>query len=105
MLKSVNLLDRCLFCKDSFSSEMELQCHLTTHSRPFKCSMCSESFHVEYLLDKHVQSVHSSEDGTDRQTPSQRVSDRGTPKSQHPQNVKVKVKSAQINHHIQDTLA
>lgn len=59
---------------------------------------------MEYLLDKHVQSVHASEDGTDRQTPSQRVSDRGTPKSQHPQNVKVKVKSARINHDISDTL-
>lgn len=55
-----NCICRCLFCKESFTSEMDLQCHLTTHNKPFKCSMCDESFHVEYLLDKHLQSVHTN---------------------------------------------
>ena len=49
---------RCLFCKDSFGSEMELQCHLTTHKKAFPCPLCEEAFHVEYLLDKHMQSKH-----------------------------------------------
>ena len=39
---------------------MDLQCHLATHNKPFKCSMCEESFLVEFLLDKHIQSVHST---------------------------------------------
>ncbi|KAH3775877.1 hypothetical protein DPMN_177287 [Dreissena polymorpha] len=38
---------------------MDLQCHLATHNKLFKCSMCEESFLVEYLLDKHLQLVHS----------------------------------------------
>ncbi|KAK3085786.1 hypothetical protein FSP39_008679 [Pinctada imbricata] len=55
----VNKPYRCLFCKDSFSTEMDLQCHLTTHNKPLKCPMCDEAFNVEYLLDKHVNEVHS----------------------------------------------
>ena len=49
-----------MFCKESFTSEMDLQCHLATHNKPFKCSMCDDSFLVEFLLDKHLQNVHSS---------------------------------------------
>jgi hypothetical protein len=52
---------RCLFCKDSFSTEIELQCHLTEHKKQFPCPLCDEAFHVEYLLDKHVQSKHCAE--------------------------------------------
>ena len=49
---------RCLFCKESFGAEVELQCHLTTHKKQFPCPQCEEEFHVEYLLDKHVETCH-----------------------------------------------
>ena len=52
---------RCLFCKEAFSTEVELQCHLTTHKKQFPCPLCDEAFHVEYLLDKHIQSKHCPE--------------------------------------------
>ncbi|XP_005096459.2 zinc finger protein 423 [Aplysia californica] len=50
---------RCLFCQESFTSEVELQCHLTTHSKQFTCPMCDQAFHIEYLLDQHMQSCHT----------------------------------------------
>lgn len=50
---------RCLFCHLSYSSELELQYHLTTHKKQFCCKLCDEAFHVEFLLDKHVQIKHS----------------------------------------------
>ena len=53
---------RCLFCAESFTSEMELQCHLTTHSKPFRCPMCEQAFHIEYLLDQHLQTEHADAD-------------------------------------------
>lgn len=53
---------RCLFCAESFTSEMELQCHLTTHSKPFRCTMCEQAFHIEYLLDQHMQTEHADAD-------------------------------------------
>lgn len=53
---------RCLFCSESFTSEMELQCHLTTHSKPFRCPMCEQAFHIEYLLDQHLQTDHGDSD-------------------------------------------
>lgn len=53
---------RCLFCAESFTSEMELQCHLTTHSKPFRCPMCEQAFHIEYLLDQHMQTDHGEVD-------------------------------------------
>ena len=43
---------------------MDLQCHLATHNKPFKCSMCDESFLVEFLLDKHLQNAHSGAPST-----------------------------------------
>ncbi|XP_055891595.1 zinc finger protein 423-like isoform X3 [Biomphalaria glabrata] len=49
---------RCLFCQESFTSEVELQCHLTTHSKQFNCPMCDQAFHIEYLLDQHMQTKH-----------------------------------------------
>ena len=73
---------RCLFCKDSFASEMDLQCHLTTHNKPLKCSMCDEGFNVEYLLDKHMHDVHAN--------PARDRSPRGGASSQ-PSPVKIKV--------------
>ncbi|KAK2152612.1 hypothetical protein LSH36_323g03140 [Paralvinella palmiformis] len=55
---------RCLFCKDSFTSETELQSHINTHKKQFTCPLCDEAFHVEYLLDKHMQTNHSPEGTT-----------------------------------------
>ena len=52
---------RCLFCKESFGSETELQTHLATHKKQFCCSLCDEAFHVEYLLDKHMQIKHNAD--------------------------------------------
>ncbi|GAB6028794.1 hypothetical protein CHUAL_004607 [Chamberlinius hualienensis] len=51
---------RCLFCHFSYNSELELQCHLTTHKKQFACALCDEAFHVEFLLDRHMQSKHAS---------------------------------------------
>ncbi|ELU11801.1 hypothetical protein CAPTEDRAFT_220354 [Capitella teleta] len=51
---------RCLFCKDSFASDAELQSHLDSHKKQFACPVCEEAFHVEYLLDKHMQTKHSA---------------------------------------------
>lgn len=52
---------RCLFCRASFCSELELQFHLPTHTRQFHCPvpLCGETFQVEFLLDKHMQTQHS----------------------------------------------
>jgi hypothetical protein len=51
---------RCLFCKESFTSDAELQSHLDSHKKQFACPVCDEAFHVEYLLDKHMQTKHST---------------------------------------------
>ena len=58
---------RCLLCRDSFASEAELQHHLDGHKKQFPCPLCPEAFHVEYLLDKHMQTVHSP--GAHKATP------------------------------------
>ncbi|PNF19514.1 Zinc finger protein 423 [Cryptotermes secundus] len=52
---------RCLFCHLSFGTELEMQFHLAAHSKQFHCPLCQEAFHVEFLLDKHVQTHHSSQ--------------------------------------------
>ncbi|KAJ9590409.1 hypothetical protein L9F63_016570, partial [Diploptera punctata] len=52
---------RCLFCRLSFASEIEMQFHLAAHSKQFHCPLCQEAFHVEFLLDKHMQTHHSSQ--------------------------------------------
>ncbi len=54
---------RCFFCKESFGSEAEMQRHLATHKKQFPCPLCEEAFHVEYLLDKHLQTKHCPEGG------------------------------------------
>lgn len=53
---------RCFFCKDSFAVESDLQTHVTTHKKQFVCPICHEAFLVEYLLDKHLETKHSSPD-------------------------------------------
>ncbi|XP_066973980.1 zinc finger protein 423 isoform X1 [Macrobrachium rosenbergii] len=52
---------RCLLCTLSLGSEAELAAHVATHQRQFQCSLCDDAFHVEFLLDKHMQTQHNSE--------------------------------------------
>ncbi|XP_013383737.1 zinc finger protein 423-like, partial [Lingula anatina] len=60
---------RCLFCKDSFSAELDLQMHLTSHKKEFMCPACNEAFHVEFLLDKHIQDKHADSTSSAAPTP------------------------------------
>ncbi|CAG9809332.1 unnamed protein product [Chironomus riparius] len=53
-------LIKCIFCRVTCSSELEMHFHfLSTHVKQFRCPACSESFHVEFLLDRHLQTHHS----------------------------------------------
>jgi hypothetical protein len=49
---------RCFFCRDGFSSELELSAHVAAHKKPFSCPLCGESFLVEFLLDRHLEMKH-----------------------------------------------
>lgn len=52
---------RCIFCRVTCSSELEMHFHfLSTHVKQFRCPACSESFHVEFLLDRHLQMHHAA---------------------------------------------
>ncbi|XP_062712786.1 zinc finger protein 423 homolog isoform X2 [Aedes albopictus] len=53
---------QCVFCRVVCSSELEMQFHLAAHARKFKCPACPESFHVEFLLDRHMQTHHSQKE-------------------------------------------
>ncbi|XP_058826649.1 zinc finger protein 423 homolog isoform X2 [Topomyia yanbarensis] len=55
---------QCVFCRVVCSSELEMQFHLAAHARKFKCPACPESFHVEFLLDRHMQTHHSQKEIT-----------------------------------------
>lgn len=48
----------CSFCKQQFSTNIEMQFHLTDHIKQFHCKFCPEIFHIEYLLDKHMEFYH-----------------------------------------------
>ncbi|XP_077983110.1 uncharacterized protein LOC144437950 [Glandiceps talaboti] len=50
---------RCLFCHMAFHSEVEFQCHLTTHKKQFQCNMCSASFPTQQMLDIHTVNKHN----------------------------------------------
>ncbi|XP_018011459.1 zinc finger protein 521 isoform X2 [Hyalella azteca] len=52
---------RCLLCHLTLASEAEFTTHLSTHQKQFQCTLCDEAFHVEFLLDKHMQAQHNSE--------------------------------------------
>ena len=52
---------RCLLCDVTVSDEEQLSIHVETHEKSFKCSICKEGFHVEFLLDKHHQEFHNTE--------------------------------------------
>ncbi|XP_065207547.1 zinc finger protein 423 homolog isoform X2 [Planococcus citri] len=51
---------RCFICHMTFPTELEMQLHLPTHGKQFQCTLCPQSFHIEYLLDKHMQNDHST---------------------------------------------
>ncbi|GFY76429.1 zinc finger protein 423 [Trichonephila inaurata madagascariensis] len=49
---------RCLLCDQIFPNEVQLRFHTSTHKKHFTCSACGDAFHVEFLLDRHIQTVH-----------------------------------------------
>lgn len=49
---------QCSLCRTVCSSELEMHFHLATHSRQFRCTMCPETFHIEFLLERHMQTHH-----------------------------------------------
>ncbi|XP_077863004.1 zinc finger protein 423-like [Saccoglossus kowalevskii] len=50
---------RCLFCHMAFQSEVEFQCHLTTHKKQFQCDKCDAAFPTQQMLSIHDNSKHS----------------------------------------------
>uniref|UniRef100_A0AAY5ENA3 Zinc finger protein 423 n=2 Tax=Electrophorus electricus TaxID=8005 RepID=A0AAY5ENA3_ELEEL len=54
---------KCIFCGESFSTEVELQCHITTHSKKFNCRFCGKAFHAIALLERHLREKHCIFDG------------------------------------------
>lgn len=53
---------RCLLCPVSMATEAEMAAHLAhAHERRFRCAICEDAFHVEFLLDRHVQTAHAHE--------------------------------------------
>lgn len=51
---------QCIFCRTVCASELEMHFHLAAHARQYRCPACPESFHVEFLLDRHMQTHHST---------------------------------------------
>lgn len=49
---------QCSLCRHVCASELEMHFHLASHSRQYRCTMCPETFHVEFLLDRHMQTHH-----------------------------------------------
>ncbi|KAH8384877.1 hypothetical protein KR093_011247, partial [Drosophila rubida] len=54
---------QCMFCRAVCASELEMHFHLAAHARQFRCPSCPETFHVEFLLDRHMQSQHGGGGG------------------------------------------
>ncbi|KAM9480811.1 zinc finger protein 423 isoform 3-T3 [Clarias gariepinus] len=54
---------KCIFCGESFGTEVELQCHITTHSKKFNCRICGKAFHAIVLLERHLREKHCMFDG------------------------------------------
>lgn len=53
---------QCIFCRAICSSELEMHFHLAAHARQYRCPLCPESFHVEFLLDRHLQTHHTQKE-------------------------------------------
>lgn len=51
---------RCMFCRQRFNTDIEMQFHLTSHSKQFHCPVCPEKFQIEFLLDRHMEMCHSN---------------------------------------------
>lgn len=51
---------QCIFCRAVCSSDLEMHFHMAAHARQYRCPACSETFHVEFLLDRHMQTHHSA---------------------------------------------
>ncbi|XP_013883935.1 zinc finger protein 423 [Austrofundulus limnaeus] len=49
---------KCIFCGETFGTEVELQCHITTHSKKFTCRFCGKAFHAIALLERHLRDKH-----------------------------------------------
>uniref|UniRef100_A0A3Q3EJ49 Zinc finger protein 423 n=1 Tax=Labrus bergylta TaxID=56723 RepID=A0A3Q3EJ49_9LABR len=49
---------KCIFCGETFGTEVELQCHITTHSKKFTCRFCGKAFHALSLLERHLREKH-----------------------------------------------
>ncbi|XP_060733965.1 zinc finger protein 423 isoform X1 [Tachysurus vachellii] len=58
-----NKARKCIFCGESFGTEVELQCHITTHSKKFNCRICGKAFHAIVLLERHLREKHCMFDG------------------------------------------
>lgn len=54
---------KCIFCGETFGTEVELQCHITTHSKKFTCRFCGKAFHAISLLERHLKEKHCVFDG------------------------------------------
>ncbi|XP_033897072.3 zinc finger protein 423 isoform X2 [Acipenser ruthenus] len=66
---------KCIFCGEMFGTEVELQCHITTHSKKYNCRFCSKAFNAITLLEKHLREKHcvfensNSQNGTPNGVP------------------------------------
>ncbi|XP_028813432.1 zinc finger protein 423 isoform X2 [Denticeps clupeoides] len=49
---------KCIFCGETFGTEVELQCHITTHSKKYNCRFCGKAFHAIVLLERHLREKH-----------------------------------------------
>ncbi|XP_031420768.1 zinc finger protein 423 isoform X2 [Clupea harengus] len=49
---------KCIFCGETFCTEVELQCHITTHSKKYNCRFCGKAFHAIVLLERHLREKH-----------------------------------------------
>ncbi|KAM6973310.1 zinc finger protein 423 [Aplochiton taeniatus] len=54
---------KCIFCGESFGTEVELQCHITTHSKKFNCRFCGKAFQGVALLERHLREKHCAFEG------------------------------------------
>ncbi|TNN01026.1 hypothetical protein fugu_012272, partial [Takifugu bimaculatus] len=54
---------KCIFCGETFGTEVELQCHITTHSKKFTCRFCGKAVHTLSLLERHLRDKHCVFDG------------------------------------------
>lgn len=55
LMFSLPNLQQCSLCRMVCSSELEMHFHLSTHARQYRCTLCPEAFHIEYLLERHMQ--------------------------------------------------